>query len=243
MGKVSVPNHIADSTKAEDTFDVLIANVLIDNRESERFLKIAQKRNPDILLAMEVDEWWTKKLKILKDKYPYKMEYPLGNAYGMSLYSKLPMEEKDVKFLKHDDVPSFHITMTLPSGKSFNFYAVHPVASVPSKKYPDNEDEEELELLLVGDLVAENPLPSVVAGDFNDISWSQTSKIFGKSGNLKNVRIGRGLYNTFNATSLFLRWPLDHYFVTDEFALVKLERLESFGSDHFPLYAKFALVK
>ena len=133
--------------------------------------------------------------------------------------------------------------MTLPSGKSFKFYAVHPVATIPSKKYPDNEDEEELELLLIGDLVAENPLPSVVAGDFNDISWSQTSKVFGESGNLKDVRIGRGLYNTFNATSLFLRWPLDHYFVTEEFALIKLERLENFGSDHFPLYAKFALVQ
>ena len=98
LGKVSVPNHIVDSTKVEDTFDVLIANVLIDNRESERFLKIAQKRNPDILLAMEVDGWWSKELQVLEDKDPYKIEYPLDNAYGMYLYSKLPMEKKDIKF-------------------------------------------------------------------------------------------------------------------------------------------------
>ncbi|MFD0932640.1 endonuclease/exonuclease/phosphatase family protein [Psychroflexus salinarum] len=117
------------------------------------------------------------------------------------------------------------------------------MAPIPSKIYPDNEDENELELLIIGNLVAENSLPSIVAGDFNDVSWSQTSKVFGESGNLKNIRIGRGLYNSFNATSFFMRWPLDHYFVTEEFALMRLERLSKFGSDHFPLYAKFALIQ
>lgn len=243
FGNVSVPDHVIESAKNEDTFDVLIANVLINNRESALFLNIVKKYDPDILLAMEVNEWWIEKLKVLEENYSYKMEYPLDNAYGMALYSKLPINQKEIKFLSQHDVPSFHLAMILPSGKSFSFYAVHPVAPVPSKKYPDNEDEKELELLRIGSLVAKNKSPSIVAGDFNDISWSQTSKVFGESGKLNNVRIGRGLYNTFNSTSFFMRWPLDHYFVTKEFALMRLERLSKFGSDHFPLYAKFALVK
>lgn len=241
LGQKSVPDFGTGIIKTADFFDVLSANVLIDNRQSEAFLKIINQQDPDILLVMEVDDWWVKELQGLKKNYPYQLEYPLDNAYGMSLYSKLPMDHKEIKFLKHDDVPSFHVIMTLPSGKSFNFHGIHPVAPVPSNKYPDNVGEEEIALLKIGKLVAENPLPSMVAGDFNDVSWSHSSRMFGQQGNLKNVRIGRGLYNTFDATSFFLRWPLDHYFVTKEFELVELERLSEFGSDHYPFYAKFAL--
>ncbi len=241
LGEKSVPDHEGGLMEKENTIDIIIANVLLTNRESTAFLKIVEQRDPDILLAMEVDNWWTSELQVLKDRYPYYLEYPLDNAYGMALYSKLPMENKEIKFFKHEDVPSFHAQMLLPSGKSFTFHGVHPVAPVPSNKYPDNVGEEETALLKIGELVAEDPLPTIVAGDFNDVSWSYTSRIFGESGNLKNVRIGRGLYNSFDANSLIMRWPLDHFFVTGEFALVELERLSKFGSDHFPMYARFVL--
>lgn len=241
LGEKAVPDYGTGIIKTDDAFGVLLANVLVDNRQSEALLTIIEQQDPDILLAMEVDDWWAKELQVLKEIYPYHLEYPLDNAYGLSLYAKLPLENEEIKFLKHDDVPSFHVIMTLPSGKSFSFHGIHPVAPVPSKKYPDNVGEEEVALLKIGKLVAENALPSIVAGDFNDVSWSNTSRMFGQQGNLKNVRIGRGLYNTFDATSFLFRWPLDHYFVTEEFKLVELARLPEFGSDHYPIYARFVL--
>lgn len=241
FGAKSVPDFIKETTKSDDSFVVLLANVLIENRQSAEFLKIVRQVDPDILLAMEVDNWWVKELEVLKEFYPYQMEYPIDNAYGMSLYSKIPLKNQEIKFLKHEDVPSFHAIMTLPSGKSFNFHGVHPVAPVPSEKYPDNVGEEEVSLLKIGTLVAENQLPSIVAGDFNDVSWSNTSRLFGQNGNLKNVRMGRGLYNTFDANSMIMRWPLDHFFVTKEFELGELKLLPKFGSDHFPIYASFRL--
>lgn len=241
FGEKLVPQYQTGTVKTDDTFGVLLANVLIDNRQSGTFLKMVRQKDPDILLAMEVDKWWITQLKVLKEDYPYQMEYPLDNAYGMALYSKLPLENKEIKFLKHKDVPSIHASITLPSGKIFKFYGVHPVAPVPSKEYPDNVGEKEVALLKIGKLVAKDTVPSVVVGDFNDVSWSNTSRMFGQEGNLKNVRMGRGLYNTFNATSFIFRWPLDHYFVTEEFKLVELKLLSKFGSDHFPIYAEFVL--
>lgn len=241
FGEKSVPDHGEGKINAATTFNIIIANVLISNRKAAEFIEIVNQRDPDMLLAMEVDDWWIKELKVLKENYPYRMEYPLDNAYGMALYSKIPMRNKEIKFLKHKDVPSFHTRMVFPSNKSFTFHAVHPVAPVPSSIYPDNVGEEEVTLLKIGKLVAGDTLPSMVAGDFNDVSWSNTSRMFGKEGNLQNVRIGRGLFNTFDANSLIWRWPLDHYFVTSEFAIVELERLSGIGSDHFPLYARFVL--
>lgn len=241
LGEKAVPDHTQRNSKGPNSFDIIIANVLISNRESGEFIEIVNQQDPDLLLVMEVDKWWNRELQVLKENYPYRIEYPLDNAYGMSLYSKLRLENEEIKFLKHRDVPSFQTKVILPSSKSFILHAVHPVAPVPSKKYPDNVGEEEVALLKIGELVAGDPLPSMVAGDFNDVSWSHTSRMFGKEGKLKNVRIGRGLFNTFDATSPILRWPLDHYFVTREFAIVELKRLPKFGSDHFPLYAKFVL--
>jgi hypothetical protein len=44
------------------------------------------------------------------------------------------------------------------------------------------------------------------------------------------------MYNTYHARYWFLRWPLDHVFVSDPFLLRSLKRLPAFGSDHFPIF-------
>ncbi|WP_424495212.1 endonuclease/exonuclease/phosphatase family protein [Salinimicrobium sp. GXAS 041] len=220
---------------------VLIANVFIENRKSEELLQIIRDSSPDIILAMEVNRHWIKELEVLEENYPHTITYPTENAYGMALYSKLPFEDQEIEFFKHDSVPSFHMKVNLPSGKSFKFHAVHPVPPVPSEKYPDNVGEQEVALLKTADKVAKDTLPSLVAGDFNDVSWSYTSRLFEDTGNLKNVRIGRGLYNSFDAQSVIMRWPLDHFFVTEGFSVLRLEKLPEFGSDHFPMLAELVV--
>ncbi|WP_029036678.1 endonuclease/exonuclease/phosphatase family protein [Salinimicrobium xinjiangense] len=240
FGSKTVPDAVENFSE-ENSVSILLSNVLIDNRESAELLKAVRDSDPDIFLAMEVDQWWVIELETLKENYPFFMEEPNDQAYGMALYSKLPLKEKKVKYLKHKNVPSFHAKVEMLSGKTFMLHAVHPVAPMPSEEYPDNVGEAEVALLKVGDLVASENVPSLVAGDFNDVSWSQTARLFEQSGDLRNVRIGRGLYNSFDATSMVMRWPLDHFFVTKEFFVADLKKLRKVGSDHFPVYAKFVM--
>ncbi len=240
IGKKTVPD--APSYFSEDSsFSLMIANVLITNRDSEDFLKIVHQKDPDILMAMEVNDWWIRQLLPLRKKYKYVVELPNTEAYGLAVYSKLPLKNKEIKYLKHKNVPSLHCDISLPSGKQFRFHGVHPVAPFPSDKYPDNEGEDEVALIKVGNMVLKDSLPALVAGDFNDVSWSHTSRLFGENAKLHNARLGRGLYNTFNAQSAIMRWPLDHFFVSKKFRVITLERLPGFGSDHFPMYAEFYL--
>lgn len=240
FGSKTVPDAVENFSE-ENSVSILLSNVLIDNRKSAKVLKAVKDSNPDMFLAMEVDQWWLDELASLKKDYPYFMEQPNDKAYGMALYSKLPLKEKKLKYLKHKNVPSFHVRVEMPSGKNFRLHAVHPVAPMPSDQYPDNVGEAEVALLKVGELVAKEEIPSLVAGDFNDVAWSHTARLFGKSGGLNNVRIGRGLFNSFDATSMVMRWPLDHFFVTEEFYVADLKKLGKVGSDHFPVYAKFVL--
>lgn len=240
FGDKSVPD-VAESYSEESSLSIMLANVLITNKESANFLNVVRDANPDMVLAMEVNQWWLDELEGLKKDYPYFMEQPNDVAYGMALYSKYELKNKQLKYLKHKNVPSFHVRVPLDSGKEIVLHAVHPVAPMPSDKYPDNVGEAEVALLKVGDFVAKEKIPSIVAGDFNDVSWSNTARLLGKDGNLRNVRLGRGLYNTFDANSKIMRWPLDHYFVTKEFKLADLRLLGDIGSDHFPIFAEFVL--
>ena len=58
---------------------------------------------------------------------------------------------------------------------------------------------------------------------------------------MRDPRVGRGLYPSFDANSRILRWPLDHVFVTPGFNFVQVRRLRDVGSDHFPMEAILCL--
>ncbi|MBZ0157021.1 MAG: endonuclease/exonuclease/phosphatase family protein [Alphaproteobacteria bacterium] len=215
-------------------FSMLISNVLMTNRNSEQYLGIIRELNPDLVLAAETDGWWDGQLKVLKDEYPYSVRYPLANTYGMVLYSKLKLIRPEVLFLVEPDVPSIHTLAELPTGDLMELYCLHPKPPHP-RKTPDTT-ERDAELLLVAKRVREAALPVVVAGDLNDVAWSHTTALFQKISGLLDPRIGRGLYNTFDAKNPLLRFPLDHIFHSSHFRLVALERGPYFGSDHFPIF-------
>ncbi|PPK87157.1 endonuclease/exonuclease/phosphatase (EEP) superfamily protein YafD [Neolewinella xylanilytica] len=243
IGPKQVPDAKVGDVTPDNTASLMLANVLVTNRQADALLEIVQARDPDLLLVMENDQWWAERLAPLRERYPHTIEYPAGNGYGMSLYSKLALADERTLFFNQDSVPAFRVRVTLPDGSPFILYAMHPVAPVPSKQYPDNQGEKEVAFEKLADRLANDSLPVMVAGDFNDVTWSRTARLFQHRSQLNNVRLGRGLYNTFDATSCCMRWPLDHYFVSPGFALVELARLPAFGSDHFPMYARFTLTE
>lgn len=230
----------ADDVAEGESFSIFVVNVLMKNRKADELLKMINERSPDILLTMEVDEWWVSKLKGIEQQYPHHISFPVDNAYGMSLYSKLPLSDNQTLFLDEKDVPSFYCTATMNDGTQFKLVTLHPVPPMPSRKYPDNVGEkgEDKALIKAARKIARYKRPTIVAGDFNDVSWSHNTLKFSDISGLNDVRHGRGLYNTFDAKSFFLKWPLDHIYVSEEFKLVTLERLSEFGSDHNPLYAE-----
>jgi endonuclease/exonuclease/phosphatase (EEP) superfamily protein YafD len=215
----------------ENSFTLLVLNVLMDNEDKESFHGIVKKYNPDIMLINEPDDDWAASISKLDEDFPYSIKYPLDNTYGMMLMSKLPLTESAVNFLVKDDIPSIFTKITLPSGNIIDFYGVHPE---PPKPGTDSY-ERDTELLIIGKKIKETNRPTIVAGDLNDVGWSKTSKLFRKYSELVDPREGRGLYNTYNVFVPLLRYPLDHIFYSKEFGLLSLEKLKSIGSDHFPL--------
>ena len=225
-----------DQQGSHASFKLMIANVQMSNRRFKQFVRLVEEESPDILLVMEANGNWIAQLSPVSRHYIYKKEFPLDNTYGIALYSSLKLENVEVEFLFREDVPSIHATIVLPDGRRLRFHGTHPVPPVPSE-YPDSFGKKEMELLLIGDIVASDSLPSIVAGDFNDVAWSNLTTLFAARGKLKDVRVGRGFYNSFSAKSIVTRWPLDHVFVTEEFQVLNLKRSKFYGSDHFAFIA------
>ncbi len=220
---------------------ILVMNVLIKNRQGERLRQLVKSVQPDVLLTLEPDAWWAQALRPLQPDYPYRVELPRDDAYGMILYSRLPLADTQVQNLLQRGVPSIRTRLRLPDGRQVTFFGIHPTPPIPDDAYPDGVGLRGKALQQVTDAVRQNERPTIVAGDFNDVSWSSTIHQLTREGELHDVSLGRGLYNTFSARSTLMRWPLDHFFVSEPFQVVELKRLPDVGSDHFPLYIELAL--
>ena len=228
----------ADGEDASRQFSLLVANVLTSNRQSASLMRQIREADPDIVLTLESDAWWQERLdETLDESHPYATRIPLDTLYGMHLYSRLPVHDPQIEWLIQDDIPSIHGWFELPSGDRVRFHAVHPRPPAPGES--DESLWRDAELLLVGQTIRDSGLPTLVAGDLNDVAWSKTTRLFCRISGMLDPRRGRGLYSTFHAEYRWLRWPLDHVFVSEHFTLVALQRLSAFGSDHFPILATF----
>ncbi|WP_162912937.1 endonuclease/exonuclease/phosphatase family protein [Rhodospirillaceae bacterium SYSU D60014] len=213
---------------------LFIANVLQDNRDSAAFLRVVRTADPDLVLAVETNEWWDRQIAALADRYPYAVRHPLENTYGMHLFSRLELTETEIRELVSPGIPSIFARARLRSGALVDLYCVHPEPPRPA----NDVEERDAELLTVAKTVRRERRPAIVIGDLNDVAWSHTTKLFQRISGLLDPRVGRGLYATFNANYPLARWPLDHIFHDASFRLKRLAVLDSFGSDHFPIFAE-----
>ena len=233
----SVETRMAEMAEGDRRVKIMVANVLMSNRSVERLLEIVSETDPDILLAVETDQWWVGEIGgALREKYPYQVRQPQDNTYGMILCSRLELIDPQTRFLVENDIPSIIADVRLHSNKIISIYALHPRPPIPG----NNTEERDAELLIAAKMVKKNDKPSIVFGDLNDVAWSQTTSMFQKISGALDPRKGRGTFSTFHADYFMLRYPLDHIFHTPEFRLVSIERLPSFGSDHFPISAEFS---
>ena len=238
---VLMPKQVlaAESNAGDATLSLLVANVLMGNRESQAFLDIVHEYDPDVILTVETDEWWAEALRALEQDYPHTLKRPLGNSYGMLVHSRLEMIDPEIRFILKDSIPSMQMKVVLPSGDRVYIQFVHP--DPPNPRFATETTARDAELLIVGREVEKRDKPTIVAGDFNDVAWSYTTSMFQKASGLLDPRVGRGTYNTFNARNPLLRWPLDHVFHSDHFKLVRMERGPAWGSDHFPIFIILSL--
>lgn len=230
------PREVRRAARTGPCLKLLTANVLTPNRQSEAFLALVRRYAPDLLITLESDAWWQSQLTALQRDYPYSVNIPLKNLYGMHLYSRKPLVDTWVANLVEPGVPSIHTGVKVTDSLTVTLHVLHPAPPSPTEN--EASTERDVELLVVAQSLSRPEDPVIVTGDLNDVAWSRTTRLFRKISGLLDPRVGRGMYNTFHAEHELLRWPLDHLFHSDHFTVSSLRRLPAFGSDHFPLFVE-----
>ena len=223
------------------SISILASNVLQKNEEYDRLIDEVMRKDPDLLVFTETNKIWRDELrKGLKGfGYDYRLEMPLDNTYGMLFYSKLELIDPKIEFLLEDSIPSMHTRLILPSREIVELHIIHPTPPMPP--HDASSTDRDAQMMMVAKMAKNSKYPVIVTGDFNDVAWSETTSLFQNVSKLLDPRIGRGFYNTYNANSWIMRWPLDHIFVSSEFRLIDMELGRDVESDHFPLYIKLSL--
>ncbi|MCH7384767.1 endonuclease/exonuclease/phosphatase family protein [Acinetobacter dispersus] len=221
-------------SKPEQQISLLVANVLTPNHKYHLLIEHIETLKPDLVLTLESNSAWQQALSKIEQDYPFRVPVPLENLYGMHLYSRLPLNNTEVKFILSDEIPSIHTCLTLPSGVQVQLYCLHP--KPPSPTEAKDSTLRDAELLIVGDQIKDLDQSCIVMGDLNDVAWSRTTRLFQRISGLLDPRVGRYFMNTFHADYPLLRWSLDHIFHSTDFGLVEMKRLSHIGSDHFPVY-------
>lgn len=228
-----------DKVVDKNVISILSANIYMYNTKYVKLQKLIEEHKPDVISLLEPNEEWRKSMEYLKKEYPYFVEVPQEDTYGLLFYSKFEFVEKEIHYLVENDVPSVHVLVKLKNDRVVNLHCLHPKPPSPTEN--ENSTERDAEILIVAKTVSVNDKPTVVMGDLNDVAWSTTTRNFQKISGLLDPRIGRGFFNTFHTSFPFLRWPLDHFFHSYQFKLVDIKRLSNINSDHFPIYIKLHL--
>lgn len=237
-----VDSYLPEMDGERRSLKIVSCNVLMTNRDSSRLLHLIRQHQPDVFISLESDLWWEQQFDGLTD-YPHAIKCPLDNLYGMHVYSKYPLSDTATHYEVEEDKPSMNARVEINPETFVNLYVLHPAPPAPQENAESTERDVELLTLAKSIANGNGNERVIVAGDLNDVAWSASTRLFRQISGLLDPRIGRGLFNTFNAFHWFTRWPLDHVFLSNHFKVKDIQRLPAMGSDHFPLMIELAIMQ
>ena len=94
--------------------------------------------------------------------------------------------------------------------------------------------------LLAAKIAESHCMPMIVAGDLNCTPWSYPFKDFIHGAGLMDSRLNLGIETTWPAAIWPLRMPLDHVLNTPDLDCKQREVEADCGSDHLPVFVRFA---
>lgn len=218
---------------SEPVICAISANVLRSNQQYGTFIDYIRSRRPDFFLAMEVDQTWLGELEPLHEEYPYRIAQPRQDAFGIALYSRVPIESHEIVESAIAGVPMIRATLVF-GDRRLAVLGVHPVPPVRS----GTAELRNGQFVEIAALVTSLPNPRLLLGDLNATSWSPHFRDLVRDSRLRDARQGFGVQPTwprFSGIARLLQIPIDHTLVSDDVEVVARRVGPDLGSDHRPV--------
>ncbi len=219
--------------KSDNAIKLALFNVLTKNNKYNQLKLMINEQNPDIIILQEVDDVWLENIRELKKDYPYFLEYPRLDNFGIALYSKFPIINSKIETWTDYEVPV--ITAEIKSnGNILKIYGVHTLPPTGNEYFRVRNEM----LSKINEIFSDSKHPLIIAGDLNTSVYSISYKKYIKSSNLKDAQIlAKTLKGTWNAKHFpFMRISLEHVFISPEIKVQSFDIGKNFGSDHLPVF-------
>ncbi len=209
---------------------VLVLNVHTSSSGFAAVRQLIADTQPDVLGLVEVDERWLTELAVA---FPYVIEQPRNDNFGVALYSKLPMTGATEQL--GSLLPTAVATVDV-QGTPVGVVLTHPIPLVNGELLAS-------QVAQLGAVAARvrTMAPVVVMGDLNATPWSRPFRDFSAASGLCDTRAGFGLQASFPASSAVLRIPIDHVLVSCSIGVKSRTIERDVGSDHLPVLVELVV--
>jgi endonuclease/exonuclease/phosphatase (EEP) superfamily protein YafD len=150
---------------------IVSQNLQAANADSDAALRVLTAASPDILVLQEYTPGWHEALEPLRESYEFDVAVPEPGAFGIALYSRIPLTNQTVSRLGRLERPVISTRIESDTYRG-QLLAVHLEPPMTAEWSQDHRRQiRELE-----DLLGKVAGPFVVAGDFNDTPASPTMR-------------------------------------------------------------------
>jgi len=214
---------------------LMSVNLYSRNDEHARFVELARREQPDILLLLEYTAAWAAALRAIESDYPYRLVEERADFFGIALFSRVPL--LDARLTDLLGVPAIDTRLDLDATGEARFVGVHLRPPMSAQE----AQERNAQLDLVGRLVQAEAGPLIIAGDFNMTPYSPALAGWLERTELNDARRGRGFGISWPASLPILGIPIDHVLISEDFLISAHYYGSAFGSDHYPVVTRLSL--
>jgi endonuclease/exonuclease/phosphatase (EEP) superfamily protein YafD len=207
---------------------ILHFNLLVDNKNIEEVISLAQQHNPSVISFQEASLLWARELKKGLPNYHF-VCHELDSPFGICVATTMIPLAEEVFFVQNSNIPSLMLELEIQKNPVTLIFT-HPKPPFTQQFFEArNSHFEKLVPLLKdkGNLI--------VVGDLNITQWSPIYLRFVQSLNLQNTL--SGFQNTWPTKAPIPFLQLDHILVSEQLGILQSEVLGDIGSDHFPVVA------
>jgi endonuclease/exonuclease/phosphatase (EEP) superfamily protein YafD len=209
-------------------FDVLNINVNARNSDYTAIAEAIRAADTDLVAVIELTPGLDRALGAAVDLYPFRFSASADNNFGIGILSRYPLIS--ASGFSTGPTTAIDSVVQLPTG---------PIRLIATHLFPPMGQamarirNRQLDQLASYAAQVEGPL--LICGDFNLTPYSPYFARFAAAAQLRDVRQSQGINFSWPSFMPLAGIPIDHCFIRGPLAVESVERLDRFGSDHYPV--------
>ena len=237
LGPYFLPSASAASASGTH-LRVATINIHTPNSDYKAILNYLTTYQPDVVMISEAEPALIATIQEkMSRSYPYIYDESMRGTLGLALLSRQP-------FLDTETIPlsDGHRRRLLRAtiewqDNPVTLYGIHPLPPIRSRWAESRNSE----LHTIQNMIADEAGPLILLGDFNASPWAYPLRQLTAATDLQHAALGLGIRPTWYLERVVFGAPIDHVFVSPDWAVNAYTIEGDINSDHTPVMADVTL--